>query len=143
MLKMLVPVDGSDSSLRAVDFAVTKRDWYKDTVEIHLINVQAPMPFGSRVTSVIGHDAVDKYHREEGMAALKAAMQKLEAAGMPCVHHISVGDPAETIAAFAKERSFDQIIMGKRGVGTATGLLVGSVATKVVHLSDVPVLLVK
>ena len=142
MLKLLLPVDGSDSSSRAIDFAVEKRGWYKDPVEFHLINVQPPVPFGGRVASAIGHNALEQYHRDEGMAALKPIMQKLDALGVPYVHHISVGEPGEVIAEFAKEKGFDQIVMGRKGLGT-TGLLLGSVTTKVIHLSDVPVLLVK
>ena len=143
MLKMLVCVDGSEASLRAVDFVMRKKDWYRDPVEVHLINVQPPMPYGSSVTSAIGHDAVNKYHKDEAMAALQPAMQKLQAAGMTLSHHICVGDPAELITDFAKERGFDQIVMGTRGVGSTVGLMLGSVATKTIHLSEVPVLLVK
>jgi nucleotide-binding universal stress UspA family protein len=143
MLRMLLPVDGSESSLRAVDFAARKKDWYKDPVEIHLINVQPPLPFGSRVSSVIGHDTVEKYHREEAMKALEPAMHRLDSAGVTHSQHICVGDPPELIAEYAQEKGCDQIIMGSRGLGKTASLLLGSVATKVIHLSDVPVLLVK
>lgn len=142
MLKMLVPVDGSESSTRALDFAIGKKDWYKDGVELHIINVQPPMPYGSSVSSVIGKDAMNKYHRDEAMSVLNPVMQKLDAAGVKYVHHICVGEPAELIADFAKEKGCDQIIMGARGMGTAS-LLLGSVATKTIHASTVPVLLVK
>jgi nucleotide-binding universal stress UspA family protein len=47
------------------------------------------------------------------------------------------------IARFARERGCDQILMGTRGLGAIGSLLLGSVATKVIHLADVPVLLVK
>ena len=142
MLKMLVPVDGSDAANRALDFAIKKKDWYKDPIELHIINVQPPMPYGSSVTSVIGKDAVNKYHRDEALAVLKPAMQTLDAAGVKYVHHICVGEPGELIAEFAKEKGCDQIVMGARGMGTAS-LLLGSVATKTIHASEVPVLLVK
>jgi nucleotide-binding universal stress UspA family protein len=143
MLKMLICVDGSEAALRAVDFAVRKKDWYKDPVEIHLMNVQPPMPYGSSVSAAIGHDAVNKYHRDEALAALQPALQKLQAVGMAAAHHICVGDAAEMITDFAKEKGFDQIIMGTRGAGTTRGLMMGSVPTKTIHLSEVPVLLVK
>ena len=143
MLKLLLPVDGSETSLRAVDFAVRKKDWYKDPVEIHLVSVQPPLPFGSRVSSILGHDKVEQYHRDEAMAALKHAMQKLDAAGAKYFHHICVGEPAEMIAQFAREKGCDQIVMGTRGLGSTSSLLLGSVATKVIHLSEAPVLLVK
>ena len=143
MLKLLVPVDGSETSGRAVDYAIENHTRYKGPVEIHLINVQPPIPYGSRVSSVIGHDVVQKYHQDEGMAALKPAMQKLDAAGVKYAHHIAVGDAAEVIAEYAKEKGCDQILMGTRGMGATSSLLLGSVATKVIHLAHVPVLLVK
>lgn len=143
MLKLLLPVDGSEPSLRAVDFAVRKKGWYKDPVELHLINVQPAIPFGGRVASMVGHTAVEQHHRDAAMTALKPAMQRLDAAAISYVHHIVVGHPAETLAEFAKQQGCDQIVMGARGLGTATSILLGSVVTKVIQLSEVPVLIVK
>lgn len=143
MLKLLVPVDGSDSANRAVDHLIRKLDWFKDEVEIHLLNVQRPIPYGSRVSEVVGHERINRYHHDEGMAALKTAMQKLDAAQVRYHHHIGVGDEAETIVRYAREKACDQIFMGTRGMGSVPNLLLGSVATKVIHLAQLPVLLVK
>ena len=144
-MKVLVPVDGSESSSRAVDHLIKNVGWYKDkdAMEIHLLNVQHPVPYGNRVSSVVGHDKLAQYHKEEGMAALKPGMQKLDAARVPYQHHIVAGDEADVICRFAKEKGLDQIVMGTRGMGSVSNLVLGSVATKVIHLSPVPVLLVK
>jgi nucleotide-binding universal stress UspA family protein len=143
MLKFLVPVDGSEPSNRAVDFLVKKLGWFKDGVEIHLLNVQHLIPYGDRVSSVVGHDRIAQFHQEEGMAALKAARQKLDAARLQYHYHIGVGHEAEVICQYARDKGCDQIVMGTRGMGSVSNLLMGSVATKVVHLSTVPVLLVR
>jgi len=143
MLKLLVPVDGSEHSSRTVDYLLKNINGYKDGAEIHLLNVQPPMPYGSRVSSVIGHDKINQYHHDEGMVALKTAMQKLDAANVKYHYHIGVGDEAETIVKYAEEKSCDQILMGTRGMGSVSSLLLGSVATKVIHLAKVPVVLVK
>jgi nucleotide-binding universal stress UspA family protein len=143
MLKFLVPVDGSAASGRAVDYLIKKLDVFKDPVEIHLLNVQPPIPYGGRVSSVIGQDKLAQYHQEEAMTVLKPVMQKLEAARVKFHHHIGVGDAAEVICKFAKEKGCDQIVMGTRGMGSVSNLVLGSVATKVMHLTSVPVLLVK
>ena len=143
MLKLLVPVDGSECAGRVVDHLIKKMGWYKDGVEIHLLNVQHPMPYGSRVSSVVGQDKIDQYHHDEGMAALKPAMQKLDAAKVKYHYHIGVGDEAQTIVNYARQKRCDQIIMGTRGLGAVSNLLLGSVATKVIHLTEVPVVLVK
>jgi len=143
MLKLLVPVDGSESSSRAVNHLIKKLGWFKDGAEIHLLNVQHPIPYGNRVSSVIGHDKLAQFHQEEGMAALKNAMKKLDAAKLKYHYHIGVGEAAEVICQYAKDKGCDQIFMGTRGLGSVSGLVLGSVATKVIHLSPVPVLLVK
>jgi nucleotide-binding universal stress UspA family protein len=53
------------------------------------------------------------------------------------------GEPAATIDQIGREESIDHIVMGTRGLGSIRGLLVGSVATRVLHLVEVPVTLVK
>jgi nucleotide-binding universal stress UspA family protein len=143
MLRLLVPVDGSESSGRAVDHLIKHLGWFKGEVEIHLLNVQHQIPYGNRVSSAIGHDKLAQYHQEEGMAALKIATQKLDAAQLKYHYHIGVGSEAEVICQYVKEKNCDQIFMGTRGLGSVSNLVLGSVATKVIHLSPVPVLLVK
>ena len=143
MLKILVPVDGSEASLRAVDYVVNKTQRYKDGLDVHLINVQPPLPYGGQVSSLVGHHTIEEYHKEEGLKALEPARQKLDAAGVKYHYHIAVGEPAEVIAQYAKEHGIEQIVMGTRGRGAVSGMLLGSVATKVLALSEVPVVLVK
>jgi len=143
MLNLLVPVDGSGPSGRAIDHLIKNFGRFKDGVEIHLLNVQHHIPYGGRVSSVIGHDKMAQYQQEEGMAALKTAMQKLDAAELKYHYHIGVGEEAGIISKYAKEKGCDQIFMGTRGLGSVSNLVLGSVATKVIHLSPVPVLLVK
>jgi nucleotide-binding universal stress UspA family protein len=143
MLKFLVAVDGSASSNRAVDQLIGHLGMLKEAAEVHLLNVQHPIPYGGRVSEVVGHEKIAQFHREAGMAALRSAMQKLDAAKIKYHYHIGVGAEAEVICQYAKEKACDQIFMGTRGLGTISNLVLGSVASKVLHLSTVPVLLVK
>jgi nucleotide-binding universal stress UspA family protein len=53
-----------------------------------------------------------------------------------------VGETPEIIAHYVQDKNIEQVVMGTRGLGTITGMLLGSVATKVLHLVHVPVLLV-
>jgi nucleotide-binding universal stress UspA family protein len=57
--------------------------------------------------------------------------------------HIHVGQPAQVIAHQAQELQVDLVLMGSHGRGAVSGALLGSVATKVLHLCERPVLLVK
>lgn len=141
MIKLLVPVDGSEHAQRAVEHAVSFAANSKQAVELHLLNVQPPIVSG-RAQAVVGREAVDAYYREEGEKALAAARARVAALGLASVHHISIGPVAETIAAYVRDRDCMQVIMGTRGLGAISGLLLGSVATKVLHLVKVPVTLV-
>lgn len=141
MLKLLVPIDGSENSLRAVDYVIKTAGWYRESVEVHLLNVQHPLP--GDVGMFIRGDQIKQYHQEEGAKALAPARAKLDAAKLPYVAQVIVGDAADVITTYAKEKRCDQICMGTRGLGHVTGMLLGSVTTKVIHLTDVPVLLVK
>jgi hypothetical protein len=63
--------------------------------------------------------------------------------GIPYTASIEIGEIAQTITDYAKQQHYDMIVMGTRGMGTIGSLLMGSEATKVVHLASVPVTLVK
>ena len=53
------------------------------------------------------------------------------------------GQPAEAIAQVARDKSIEHIVMGTRGLGRIQGLVMGSVAMKVIHLAQVPITLIK
>ena len=142
MLRILLPVDGSETSLRAVDHLLRNVGLLKERPEIHLLNVQMALRQG--VTEFVSKEQIEGYHREEGMKALAAARAKLDSARLPYNHHIGVGeDPAQVIAHYVKDNKCDQLVMGTRGLGSVAGLLLGSVATKTIHLVEIPILLVR
>ncbi|PKO42119.1 MAG: universal stress protein [Betaproteobacteria bacterium HGW-Betaproteobacteria-4] len=141
-MKILLPVDGSECSLRAVDHLITHVGWFRDVPEIHLLHVHAPIPIG-RVQAHVGKETLHAYYLEEGQEHLVEAQKKLDAAGRFHTTHIHVGQPAEVIARLADELACDLIVMGAHGLGALAGLVMGSVATRVLHLAPCPVLLVK
>lgn len=141
MLKILIPVDGSSYSERAVKQVLELAD-SGAKLEITLLNVQVPIASG-HVRMFISQDEVNSYHQDEGLAALANSRALLEAAGVPYNYHIGVGRVAETIVRFAREGNFDKIVMGTHGRGGLLELLLGSVAHEVLKNATVPVLLVK
>jgi len=141
-MKILMPVDGSDNAQRAVEHVIANMELYKEPPQLLLLNVQWNIAAGN-VKMFINQETIDDYYREQGMAALKNARSSLDASVLPYKYHISIGTPAEAIAQYAQEQEVGQIVMGRQGQGGVQALLLGSVVNKVLHLVDVPVLLVK
>lgn len=141
-MKILLPVDGSENSLRAVRHVIAMKEQFHDPIEVHLLNVQLPVASGA-VKMFISQQQLNDFYRDEGVVALKDARALLDQAGVSYQHHIGVGDLAGTIVSYAKEKQCRQIVIGTRGRGSFAGALLGSVTTKVIHLADMPVLLIK
>ncbi|MBS1189375.1 MAG: UspA [Rhodocyclaceae bacterium] len=141
-MNILLPVDGSPCSDRAVDYLVGHGACLRDSPHIHLLNVHPPIPIG-RIQAHVSHDSLTAYYREESEALLAGAKGRLEAAGLAYTPHIQVGQPGETIAKLAVALNCELIVMGSHGRGMVTSMVTGSVAAKVIHFSTCPVLLVK
>ena len=143
MTKILLAADGSAHAVRAARKLIKLAAEWKSRPEITAINVHLPLPAAGRVSMVIGKANIQKYYREESEKAMKPVLKVLKDAGFEAKSLLGVGPVAETIVAHAKSGKFDLICIGTRGM-TATGnLLLGSVATKVLHLSDTPVITVR
>jgi nucleotide-binding universal stress UspA family protein len=77
------------------------------------------------------------------IACIEATGLKTRAKFLEADTYVETGDPAECIIAFAKKSKCSEIVMGSRGLGRLSGLLLGSVVAKVVQLAEVPVVAVK
>lgn len=141
-MKILLPVDGSECSMRAVDHLLTHISWFREVPEIHLLHVHPPIPIG-RVQAHIGKETLHEYYREDSQEHLTAAQARLDAAERFHTTHIHVGMPAEVISKMAGDLQCDLIIMGAHGRGALANMVMGSVASRVLHLASCPVLLVK
>jgi nucleotide-binding universal stress UspA family protein len=139
--KVLVPVDGSVYSERVIDFLLGQMAT-EGPMELHLLNVQIPVDSGHARMFVSTGD-IEAFHREEGLAALKSARARLDAAGVEYAWHVAVGRVADTIVRFAREHAVDRIVMGTHGRSGLTHLLMGSVAGEVSRTANIPVTLVK
>ena len=145
MLKVLIPVDGSESSLRAiekaVEFGVTK------DVEIHVITVVLPVHTTPSKNPYIPSDMADnlrKAGKEAAVDILETAKDKVCSLNGVCASkEILEGDPAEEIVRYAQEIDADLIVMGSRGLSTFGRLLLGSVSQKVLHNAHCSMLIVR
>ncbi len=142
-MKILVPVDGSPASIRAVKLAVNHARANPEA-SLVLINVQnfsgLNLPEG---TEIMPSAWVAQEEERAAGEALKEAVGTCREAGISYVTRTERGGVAETIDRVARDEHVQHIFMGTRGLGGVRGLLLGSVTTQVLHLVEVPVTLVK
>src|SRR4051812_10275214 len=142
-MKVLLAVDGSKSSLAAVDCLIDHADWYREKPTVVLLTVHLPLPKVPNLGKVVGKAQIDKFYQDEGEEALAPAKRKLDAARISYEASMLVGQVAETIVKRAKETRCDVIYIGTRGLTELGGFFLGSTATKLLHIADRPVLLAK
>lgn len=132
--RLLVPIDGSASAVRALKLAAKAPD-----AVVLMLNVQPAMP-SSRFVSKATIAEHQQRSADEALASARVLLKRLK---VDARTYTAIGDPAATIVAFAKEHRCSAIVMGSRGQGRITGLMLGSVAAKVIYLATCPVTVVK
>jgi nucleotide-binding universal stress UspA family protein len=144
MLKILLATDGSESAVRATRTLIETAAWYNEPPQVELVTVHLPVPpIGGLSGVVLTPQMIERYYQEEGEQALRASRQLLAAAGIKCTPHILVGPIAQTIVDRALQSGCQMIYMGTRGMSALPNWVLGSNATKVLHLAHIPVVLVR
>jgi nucleotide-binding universal stress UspA family protein len=147
MKRILVAVDGSEPSLRAIDFAADLASKYAASLKLltAMRDVDRPDP-GFEAYARLEHikDPPISLQIESVRNALASFRDRAAAKGAKEIGADAViGDPAEQILANARDGEADLIVMGNRGHGRLAGLLLGSVTQKVVGLAPCPVVIVR
>lgn len=140
-MKILLAVDDSPVSLRATGQVIDLAGELKSLPEVHVLYVHPPIPVDF-ATRHVGKETLDAYYRDEGEDVLKAAVAQLRAVGLDVVRHLHVGNPAEVVVKLADELKCDYVCLGRHGRSVVADLILGSVASRVLQCSTVPVLLV-
>ena len=140
-MKILVPFDASAPAERVLRFAIGLARAHKRS-RIIVVNVQNVAIYGESEV-MVGWVQKQANVAEPWAKILGKAMTKCRLARVKAVSRAEVGLIGPTINRLAVKLSVDQIVMGTRGLGGVRGLLLGSVATQVVHLAEVPVTLIK
>lgn len=138
--KVLIPVDDSEQSRRAVEKAA---ELHHDGVigSIDLFNVYNTGNVD--ITKLHNQDRLDEL-RTESLRILKMYEDFLKEKGVECTLKRAGGDPASLIIDVVdNNKDYDLIIMGSRRINKFQELIFGSVSDKVVRLAKLPVLVIK
>ena len=144
--KILVPVDGSDTSFRAFDAALFLSGKLASQVTaVHVMDKEPSMyvPTDNYVDSLKMLDELRGAYESEEQKMLTKYSQLAERKGITTNSVLLEGDPASVILNYARKENYDVIIMGNRGLSSFKKLVVGSVSDKILHNSPCPVILIK
>lgn len=154
----LVPVDGSDKALRAVDRAVDLVGPLNGKIVLfYVLDLMRTMEYGESMPPLVtgeggmlasypGVTTVEtdraenprKYHAESVLMEAKKRIPE----GIEVFAHYIAGSPKYEILSMAKSTHADMIIMGNRGIGSILGVVLGSVSLYIVSNAECPVLIV-
>lgn len=135
--RILVPIDGSEHALHAVEQAADLAEGRSVTLlflyvtDIHKVAVDSYLL-----------DEILASHQRLGESVLKSAMEKVPE-GMRAETYIKEGNPKDVIVDFATAAEADMIVMGTRGLGAIKGALLGSVSQYVIQNAACSVLVCK
>jgi len=135
--KILVPMDGSKNSLRGLDTAIyLARQCHATITGLYVMPIYPkslllkPIPYEAELVKI-------------AKTFLEKAKTRSAQNGIVFNDKIVKGHAAEVILDFAKDKKFDLIVMGARGMGSVKEIFLGSVSNAVVHKSKIRVLIVK
>lgn len=142
--RILVPVDGSDGAMAALELAAelqqsTDAELLILCVYRHYSLLEASM---SMVRPEEPENLDDSMREFASTVVEKAKALAAERGARQVRGFVKSGPPARTIVGFGKEKGADLIVLGSRGLGDVEGFLLGSVSHKVTSLAECPVLVV-
>ena len=140
-MKILLPVDGSAFTKRALDFIARHGTLFGPSHTYMALTVATQIPAHAR--RFLEHDVVEAYYREEAEKVLAPVREFVSRHSLSITTHHVIGYAAECIAAFAKAQQPDLIIMGSHGHSAIANLVLGSVAAGILARCGIPTLIVR
>ena len=144
MKLILVAADGSEGAGRAIDYAAHQA---RDTgAELLIVNVTGEygLPDNMLKTFSQARNAwLEEMLTSTSANTLTKARERAQSIGVAKIQIESrTGDIAQTVIDIVQEKKADSIVVGKRGTGRISGLLLGSVSQKLANLAPVPLTIV-
>jgi nucleotide-binding universal stress UspA family protein len=137
---VLVPVDGSDNSYRALDAALLLSEKLGSSITV--VNVMEQVPITHIESEKLLSELLEAYKKENQEILSKCSNIATEK-GLSIKTLLLQGNPASVILDYSKKEKFDLVIMGSRGMGKFKQLILGSVSSKIVHHSSSAILLIR
>jgi len=140
-MKILIAMDGSTFSVKACRWVISLARSLRLRPQICLVNADEPL--SNSVAIRIGPKESARYHKENAEYALKKGRSVLGRAGLQWTEETRIGHPAKVILDFAERYKADVIVMGSHGRTPLKSLVLGSVTSKVIAGTSIPVAVVR
>jgi nucleotide-binding universal stress UspA family protein len=140
-MKILVAADGSAYTKRMLAYLAAHDEWLGDRHQYTVLHVVPAVP--PRAAAALNREMLDTYYEDEAERVFAPVREFFEQQGMQVRFERRVGHAADEIAKLADEGRYDLVAMGSHGHSTLGGLVMGSVATKVLGHCKAPVLLIR
>lgn len=138
--KILVPVDGSDNSYKALEAALVLSE--KLGSNISVVNVMEQVPITHIESEKLLGELLEAY-KKENQEILSKCSDIAHQKGITIKTVLLQGNPAPVILDYSKKENFDLVIMGSRGMGKFKELILGSVSSKIVHHSPCAIMIIR
>lgn len=148
-MKVGVAVDGSKFGTTAVKYALKHRELFGEGASVYLVNVASDyagtvMPdMAGMALPALSESEVLELQKKEFAESIDPVRPLFAKAGIAPKEACLVGNPGDEIAAFAKKKKLDLIVMGSHGYGRFKSAVMGSTAMRVAASGDVPILLIR
>lgn len=140
-MKILVPVDGSPYTKRMLAYLTAHDEWLGGSHQYTLLHVAAAVP--PRAAAALDKSVLLEHYAEESEKVFKPIRTFFNKQKITADFVAKVGPAADTIVAVAAKGKYDLLMMGSHGHGLLGNLVLGSVTTKVMAGSEVPVLVIR
>jgi len=135
--EILVPLDGSKHSFRALDMAISIASHYSSSISaLYVFDLPLALEF-----AVI--DPVGEKIQKKIIKVMKTAKSRCKDQNIPFKSIIKHGKVGPDIIKIAKKGKFDIIVIGKREISSTSEIFIGSLSHYVIHHSKIPVFIVK
>ena len=140
-MKILLMTDGSSYTKRMLAYLAAHDEWLGDRHDYTVLHVVPFVP--ARASAMLPRSVVQNYYRDEADKVLNPVRSFFARQGLNASFVAKSGNVAQVASKMADEHGFDLIMMGSHGHGNLGNLIMGSVATRVLAHTKLPVLLVR
>lgn len=138
--RILVPIDGSESSVRSAQWAVFLAESTGASVTLLYV---FPMTDGQHASlEGLSDKDRERWEQEISSEAMERVMAELPEGEVSIIRAVALGEPPTEVVRYARRDRSDLIVMGSRGTSAFSGTLIGSLSIEVLHATDIPVTII-